>query len=217
MYPLLILMNNWIGYVEDWFNQSSMVFGDDEFDRMEKELVRGFDNLTEEFDRIFSNDLKEFEFGFSESYFGIGSKIVREEVDVILYDSYPVNLSPNKETRVRKIRRNVKPVSVQGHVDNTTGSSITGPLSGIEKLDRDSSEDVIITDKNIKVVSQLPINNKKENIKVVAHDDNSMTISHLNSEGKRCTRTSVIPYDIDFETAKATYKNGILEITFNRK
>jgi hypothetical protein len=207
MYALLILMNDWIGYVEDWFNQSPMVFGDDEFDRMEKKLVRGFDNLTEEFDRIFSNDLKEFEFGFSESYFGVESKIVREEVDVILYDSYPVNLSPNKETRVRKIRRNVKPVSVQGHVDNTTGSSLTGPLSGIEKLDRDSSEDVIITDKNIKVVSQLPINNKKENIKVVAHDDNSMTISHLNSEGKRCTRTSVIP----------TYKNGILEITFNRK
>jgi HSP20 family molecular chaperone IbpA len=166
---------------------------------------------------LLSNDMKEFEFGFSESYFGVGSKIVREEVDVILYDSYPVNLSSNKETRVRKIRRNVKPVSVQGHVDNTTGSSLTGRLSGIEKLDRDSSEDVIITDKNIKVVSQLPINNKKENIKVVAHDDNSMTISHLNSEGKRCTRTSVIPYDIDFETSKATYKNGILEITFNRK
>jgi HSP20 family molecular chaperone IbpA len=203
-------MNDWIGYVEDWFNESSMVFADDEFDRMEKELVRGFDNLTEEFDRIFSNDSKEF--GFSESYFGVGSKIVREEMDVILYDSYHVNLSPDKETRVRKIKRNVKPVSVQGHVDNTTGSS-----TGIEKLDRDSSEDVIVTDKNIKVVSQLPINNKKENIKVIAHDDNSVTISYLNSEGKQCTRTSVIPYDIDFETAKATYKNGILEIILNRK
>jgi HSP20 family protein len=215
MYPLLILMNDWIGYIEDWFKQSSMVFADDEFARMEKELVGGFDNSTEEFDRIFSGDLNEF--GFSESYFGVGSKIVREEVDVVVYDSYPLNLSPDKETRVRKIRRNVKPVSVQGVVDNTTRSSISGPLSGIEELDRPSSEDVVVTDKNIKVVIQLPINNKKENIKVAAYDDNSVTISYLNYEGKRCTRTSVIPYDIDIETAKATYKNGILEITINKR
>jgi HSP20 family molecular chaperone IbpA len=208
-------MNDWIDDVEDWFNQSSMVFAEDEFDRMEKELVRGFDNLTDEYDRIFSKDSKEF--GFSESYFGVGSKIVREEVDVILYDSYPVNIRPDTKIRVRKIRRNVRPVSVQGRVGNTICSSLSEPLSGIEKPDRDSSEDVIVTDKNIKVVSQLPINNKKENIEVVADIDNSVTISHLNSEGRRCTRTSIIPYDIDFETAKATYKNGILEITFGRK
>ena len=63
----------------------------------------------------------------------------------------------------------------------------------------------------------LPINNKKENIKVVTHDDNAVTISYLNYSGKRCTRTSDIPYNIDFETANAIYKNGILEITFDRK
>jgi HSP20 family protein len=207
-------MNDWIGYVEDWFNQSSMVFADNEFDRMEKELVKGFDNLTEEFDRIFSNDSKEF--GFSESYFGIGSTIVREEMDFILYDSYPVNLSPDKETRVRKIKEMSNLYPYKGIVDNTTGSLLSGPLSRIEKLDRDSSEDVIVTDKNIKVVLQLPINNKKENIEVVARSDNTITISHLNSEGKRCTRTLDIPYNIDFENAKTTYKNGILEVTFDR-
>jgi HSP20 family protein len=216
MYPLLILMNDWIGYVEDWFNQSSMVFADDEFDRMEKELVRGFDNLTEEFDRIFSNDLNEFR--FSESYSRVRSTVAREEVDLTLYDSYPVNLLPDKETRVRKIRRSVKPEFVQGHIHSTAGSTMSGPLSGFENLDPESSEeDVIVTDKNIKIVLQLPINNKKKNIKVVSHDDNSVTISHLNSEGKRCTRISIIPYDIDLETAKATYKNGILEVIFDRK
>src|SRR5919106_1556003 len=77
-------------------------------------------------------------------------------------------------------------------------------------------ETLPISDKNIKIVSQLPINNKKGNIKVVANDDYSVSISHLNSEGKRCIRTLGIPYDIDFETAKATYKNGILEVTFDR-
>jgi hypothetical protein len=39
MYPLLILINDWIGYVENWFNHSSMVFADDEFDRMEKRII----------------------------------------------------------------------------------------------------------------------------------------------------------------------------------
>ena len=61
------------------------------------------------------------------------------------------------------------------------------------------------------------INNRKENIKVVAYSDNSIAISHLSSEGKQHCYTSVIPYSIDIETVRSTYRNGILEITFNRK
>jgi len=45
-------------------------------------------------------------------------------------------------------------------------------------------EDVLISGRDIKIVLQLPINNKKENIKVVANEDYSITISHLNNEGK---------------------------------
>ena len=84
-------------------------------------------------------------------------------------------------------------------------------------MEQNSSKDVIATDKNIKVVSQLPINNRKQDIKVIVHDDNSFTISYLNYDGKQYSSTSVIPYDIDSETARAVYKNGILEITFDRK
>jgi HSP20 family molecular chaperone IbpA len=195
-----------------------MALADDEFDMIERELFRGFDKLTEEFDRIFNYNVKES--GFSESYAGVRTETIREDVDIILYGSYPVNLRPNKKTRVRKIRRNVKPVSVQrrNHLtsyydqtddNNTIGSAV--PLSRMEnEAGRDSLEDVIVTDKNIKVVSQLPINNKRENIKVAAYNDNSVTISHLSSEGKRCGRTSVVPYNIDIETARSTYRNGIL-------
>jgi endonuclease I len=66
-------------------------------------------------------------------------------------------------------------------------------------------------------VLQLPINNKKENIKVVAYSDNSIAISHLSSEGKQHRYTSVIPYRIEIENAIPTYRNGKLEISFNRK
>lgn len=69
----------------------------------------------------------------------------------------------------------------------------------------------------MKMVVQLPTNNKKKDIKVVANSDNSISISHLNYEGKRRSHTVEIPYIINFETAKATYKNGILEVTFDRQ
>jgi HSP20 family molecular chaperone IbpA len=87
-----------------------------------------------------------------------------------------------------------------------------GVKSRIEKVEQDSSEDVIVSDKDIKIVFQLPINNRKKNVK-----DYSITISHLNNEGKRCTSTLDIPYYIDSETAKATYNNGILEVKFDRQ
>ena len=74
-----------------------------------------------------------------------------------------------------------------------------------------------MSDENIKVVLQLPINNKRENIQVTAYSDNSITISYLNFEGKRSRRTSALPYGIDIETARSTYRNGILEIAFKRK
>ena len=130
-------------------------------------------------------------------------------VYVAQYYSYS-GLRPNKGAKVRKNRRKVESsrVSVKGHPDNENESMIV--------KESDAPEDVVATDKYVKVISQLPINNRKENIKVIAHDDNSVTISFQGYDGMRCTHTSCIPYNIDFETAKATYKNGILEFTVNR-
>lgn len=193
-------------HVQKWMN----IFSDDEPDLMGMELVREFDNLTNKFYSIFHDNLIESDEG-SELYLGIKSEVFREEVYVIQYDSDSV-VRPRKDTKVRKIRRKVGPVSVpvKRRSDNVSLSEIRG-------VEQDSSEDIIVTDKNVKIVSQLPINNRKENIKVIAYDDNSVTISYLNVEGKRCTHTSDIPYDIDCENAKATYKNGILEVKFDRK
>jgi HSP20 family molecular chaperone IbpA len=184
--------------IERWMD----IYSDDEPDLMGLELVREFDILAKRFYDIFDNDgLNEWAES-SEICVGIRSEIVREEVDIVLDSSYSVARS-NKNAKVRKVE--TVPVS-----DKTVESRI-------EKVEQDSSEDVIVSDKNIKIVFQLPINNKKENIKVVANDDCSITISNLNNQGERCTRTLEIPYSIDSDTAKATYKNGILEITFDRQ
>ena len=181
------------------------IFSDDEPDLIGLELVREFDNLTKKFYGIFDDDLNEWAVS-SEIYVGIRSEVVREKVGIVLDSSYPV-ARPNKNAKVRKFKRKVETVPV----------SDKSVESRFEKEGQDTSEDVIVSDKNIKIVLQLPINNKKENVKVIAYDNNSVIVSYLNSEGKQCTRTSDIPYNTDFETTKATYKNGILEVTLQHE
>jgi HSP20 family molecular chaperone IbpA len=203
-------MNDWTRFIEKWFNESQIAYTNYEFDIMKKELLVGLDELTEDFDRVFNDDSNELE--FSESYMRVRSEYVRKEL-ILLHSSSPLDLRPIKNTRKNKTRKNVKPTPVQRR--NRLNSKI--PISTVEIEGRDLFEDVIVSDGKIKVVLQLPINNKRENIQIIAYNNNSITVSHLNSEGKRSSRTSALPYDIDIETARSTYRNGILEITFNRK
>src|ERR671918_1472882 len=143
-------------YVEEWFSVSYTAFAHDEFDIMEEELFGGFDKLTREFDRIFNANLNELE--FSESYVGVKSETLGEEIDVIPYSSYPVNLRPNNNTRARKTRRKIKSVPVQRHnhlnshyYNLIDDDNITVPLPRMKKEESDSLEDIIVTDKKIKV------------------------------------------------------------------
>jgi HSP20 family molecular chaperone IbpA len=198
-----LTLDSWNRQIERWID----IFSDDEPDLMGLQLVRGFDNLTKRFNSIFNDDLNESR-GNSESYMSIRSEICSEEEVVVVKR---ISYSDIKQ-KERKVKRKVEQVSmpVKRGFDNATQSSIKG--------EQHTSEDIIVTDKNVKIVSQLPINNRKENIKVNAYDDdNSITISYLNNGGKRCTLTSDILYDVDFESAKATYKNGILEVMFDRR
>ena len=156
----------------------------------------------------------------------VRSKNVIKEL-ILVHSSYPLDLRSNKNTRKNKTKKSVKPAPVQRrnrlnsfHYNLTDDSNIAGseiPLSKAEKGGREYFEDVIVTDENIKAVTQLPINNRRDNIQVIAYSNNSVSISYLNSEGKRSSRTLALPYSIDIDTAKSTYRNGILEITFNRK
>jgi HSP20 family molecular chaperone IbpA len=195
------LMNDWTRFIEKWLNESQIPFADYEFDIMKQELLIGFDELTEDFDRVSNDDLNELEF---ESCIRVRGEIASKEL-ILLHSSYPSNPRPSKNTRKNKTRKRAKPVPVQRH--NLFR----------EKEGRESLEDVIVSDEIIKVVLQLPISNKRENIQVIAYSDNSITISYLSSEGKRSSRTLALPYGIDIETARSTYRNGILEITFDRK
>jgi HSP20 family molecular chaperone IbpA len=203
-------MNDWTGFKEKWLNESQIEFADYEFEIIKQELLVGFDELTEDFGRAFNNDSNEME--FSESYTRVRIENVRKEL-ILQHSFSPSNPKPKKNTKRIKTRKSIKPGPVQRR--NRLNSQIL-PLTK-EKEGRESFEDVIVTDEKIKIVLQLPINNKRENIQVIAYSDNSVSISYLNSEGKRSSRNSALPYGIDIETARSTYRNGILEITFNRK
>lgn len=202
-------MNNWTRFIEKWFKESQIAFTDYEFNIMKQEFLVGYDGLTENFDRVLKDDVDESE--FSESYTRIRTENVTEEL-ILLHNSYPLNPS-NKNTRKYKTRKRVRPAAAQTR--DRLNSKI--PSSTAEREGRELFEDLIVTDENIKVVSQLPSNNQRENIQVIAYSDNSVSISYLNYKGKRSSRTLALPYGIDIETARSTYRNGILEITFNRK
>jgi HSP20 family molecular chaperone IbpA len=200
------LMNDWARLIEKWFIESQIPYADYESDIMKQELLIGFDELTEDFDRVFNDDPNDpNELEFSESRTRVRGENVSKEF-ILLHSSYPSNLRPNKNTRKNKSRKSAKPAPVQRR-----------SLSRVETEGRESFDDVLVSNENIKVVLQLPINNKRENIQVIAYIDNSITFSYLSSEGKRISHTSALPYGIDIETARSTYRNGILEIIFDRK
>jgi HSP20 family molecular chaperone IbpA len=190
-------MNYWIRFIEKRFNGSQIAFADYEFNIMKQELLI-------DFDRVFDENTNELELSELESCIRVRSESIRKEL-ILLHSSYPLNPRSNKNTRKNKTRKSVKSAPVQRH-----------NLSRVKKEGKESFEDVIVTDENIKVVKQLPINNRRENIQVIAYSNNSVSISYVSSTGKRSSRTLALPYGIDIETAKSTYRNGILEITFNR-
>jgi len=219
-------MRDWDENVDEWFNTTSSIkITNGEFDVIERGLFTGFDKLTEEIDRIFDDD--HHESSFSMSHDRNKTNTVREEVDIILYSYYFTNVRPNKTLKVRKFRRNVRSESIRrannltshyyNDPENKSNTRFTiPPLSRIETEGRESLDDLIVTDRNVKIVLQLPSNNRREDIKVIAYNDNSLTISHINSKEKLCHRTLVIPHNLDIETGRSTYRNGILEITFNK-
>ena len=84
--------------------------------------------------------------------------------------------------------------------------------------EREPIVDVLTTNKEVKVIVEVPGINK-ENIKINAYDT-SIEISAIDTaESKRYHRLVDLPSETDTSssTAKSTYKNVMLEITFNKK
>jgi HSP20 family protein len=168
-----------------------------DFEDMEKEMERMFNQFSD----ISSNAPKELvrEYETQE-----GDKV--REVGPIIY-GYSMTIGPDGKPKIREF----------GNVKPTAAGKVPGRLSGIKpqiSAEREPLSDVNITDKEVKIVLEMP-GIKKDDIKINAYEslveviaDNPQRKYHKNIE---------LPNDIDIETARSTYNNGILEVTFDKK
>src|SRR5215467_219722 len=74
--------------------------------------------------------------------------------------------------------------------------------------------DVTTTENEVKAVVEMP-GTSKDKIKIDAYD-NTVEVKSEDPQ-RKYHRTFEIPPETDIETAKSTYNNGILEITFKKK
>ena len=74
--------------------------------------------------------------------------------------------------------------------------------------------DVTTTVIEVKAVVEMP-GTSKDKIKINAYDN--MVEVRSEAPQRKYHRTFEIPAETDIETAKSTYNNGILEITFKKK
>ena len=74
--------------------------------------------------------------------------------------------------------------------------------------------DVTTTDSEVKAVLEMP-GTSKDKIKINAYD-NTVEVRSEDPQ-RKYHKTFEIPAETDIETAKSTYNNGILEITFKKK
>ncbi|HZD81628.1 MAG TPA: archaeal heat shock protein Hsp20 [Nitrososphaeraceae archaeon] len=174
------------------------------------DMFRGFDQMRREMERQFEEQFKDIE--------NIAPKdLVREyetpeggkvrEVGPIVY-GYSMTIGPDGKPKVREFGnvRSSSPLRGGGG-----GSSFARPLISSE---REPLADVTTTDKEVKVIVEMPGVNK-ENIRVNAYN-NSVEIT-TDKEKRKYREVVEIPPETDIETATSTYKNGILEITFKKK
>ena len=74
--------------------------------------------------------------------------------------------------------------------------------------------DVSVTDKEVKVILEM-LGVKKDSIKINARDGEVEVLT--NDTQRRYHRSVELPQETDVDSAKSTYNNGILEITFSKK
>jgi HSP20 family protein len=165
------------------------------------EMFRGFDEMRDEMEREFEDLVKRIPKDMIREYTTPEGGKVRE-VGPMVY-GYSMTIGPDGKPKVREFG-NVKP-SRYGF------RGISRPeISGeIEPL-----VDVTTTDKEVRVEVEMP-GISKDKIKINAYD-NTVEVKSEDPH-KKYHRSFEIPAETDIETARSSYNNGILEITFNKK
>jgi HSP20 family protein len=81
--------------------------------------------------------------------------------------------------------------------------------------EREPLSDITSTDNEVKVILEMP-GIKKEDIKINAYDE-KVEIKTSDNAQRKYHKILDLPKQADIETARSTYNNGILEVTFDKK
>ena len=177
------------------------------------DIFREFDDMRRETERMFSEQFKNIENQvpkdlIKEYETPEGGKV--REVGPIVY-GYSMTIGPDGKPKIREFGNVKSPFAERrGFFNEQPSSSSSSPLSA----EREPLIDVSSTDKEVKVIAEMP-GVKKENIKINAYD-NSVEITS-NDPQRKYHKVIEIPTEADTNTAKSTYNNGILEVIFNKK
>lgn len=175
-----------------WFGSGGRGSIFNEFDEMRREMERMFEETIQDVEKVPRDLVREYQTP-------TGDKV--REVGPIVY-GYSVTVGADGRPIVREFG-NVKPV---------LGAGRGGPQLTSE---REPMADIVTTDKEVKVIVEMP-GISKEDIKVNAFE-NKVEISTSEKGERKYHKIVDLPPDADIDSVKSYYKNGILEITFNKK
>ena len=173
------------------------------------DMPRQFDEMRREMQRMFEEQFKDIQSN-------IPKELVREyetpqggkvrEIGPLVY-GYSMTIGPDDKPKVREF----------GNVRSLGGpGSVSAPGATRElRAEREPLADVVTSDKEVKIVVEMPGIDKRD-IKVNVYD-NSVEIFTIDTSQRKYRRVVELPEETDLETAKSTYRNGILEITFSKK
>jgi HSP20 family protein len=188
---------------DDWFNR---FFGrragrGNYFD----DMFRGFEDMRREMERDFEESFKDIETKapkdlIREYETPEGGKV--REVGPFVY-GYSMTIGPDGKPRVKEFGNVKSPIA--------RGRGFYKPMISSE---REPLSDISVTDKEVKVVVEMP-GVPKDKIKVNAYQDKVEIISQ--DPQRRFHETVDLPPEADIETARSTYNNGMLELVFQKK
>ena len=161
-----------------------------EFEEMRRGMERMFEETLRDIDKVPKELIREYDTP-------TGGRV--REVGPLVY-GYSMTIGPDGKPKVKQF----------GNIRTLGG--MTPPALTAE---REALSDITTTDKDIKVTVEMP-GISKQDIKISAYDD-SVEVSTIESAFKKYRRLIELPPDADVESAKSTYTNGILEITFKKK
>jgi len=162
-----------------------------EFEEMRRDMERMFEETFRDIERVPKELIREYETP-------TGGRV--KEVGPLVY-GYSMTIGPDGKPKVKQF----------GNI-RSLGAGMSQPSLTAE---REPLADVTATNKDVKVTLEMP-GISKQDIKINVYED-SVEVSTTETAPKKYRRVIELPQESDIESAKSTYTNGILEITFKKK